>query len=1009
MISEPLRQAVENLDGDYEIIREIGRGATAIVYLLRDRGLERDVALKLIRGGLGADEEAVARLQREAHLVAQLHHPNIVKLYSSQRLPDGSVALLMEHVPGRNLKEILRAEGALPIPRVLEVMKDVASALAYAHRRRIVHRDVKPENIYIDEEVGAARLADFGVARPWDQDSRLTVPGASLGTPAYMSPEQIDGKEVDGRSDVYSLGLVAYEMILGRHPWEGENVFTTIFKQKNEDLPLDLPGLARWPGLRKVLQWCLDKDREARWGSADILLKELQEVTPLRRKDDPVQWEILPEPPSTRRRAEEPVGPESERDIDWGTIDWAELDEKSPPVVDPSILQESLGAPLPAIPEEDADAEPSPIPTPGPSTATGEPWPRALRSPAVWIVLALILVTGGYGGYRWALGSGRGSGGPGGSPGESAEGTAGPGGASLLVLSGGDARLPVGSNARLAIRASTADGTPITDSVVTFRVLEGQGTLDATEVRTGAGGIAETTVRLPTQAGEVLVEGSLRGFDTPGARFRISVLPGAPARASRIIGDGQAALPGALLPDFIGVRVWDQYGNLIPDVPVRFRVLDGDGLVQPRETRTDDVGRAFARWTLGPIAGPQTLAAIIPGAPDSLLSFQATAGAPDNAPDTASEPTPVTAPDSAPGIQSPSPPPPAAPLRVRSHPFAIGGSYVCGIMGPTLACRGIMDRGQGGGETVAGLRALAAGVSHGCGLQADGTAWCWGANESGQLGDGTTRDRNSAVKVDTDTRFSTLVGGLSHSCGLSADGGAYCWGRNLNGQLGDGSRTDRPRPAPVTGGQTFETITAGWNHTCGLTASGRAFCWGLNGQGELGDGTRVDRLAPTRVPGIFSALAAGSGHTCGIRGSGVLCWGSNDFGQLGNGSEGGEQVNPTLVVGLPSPPQTLAAGAVHTCALLENGSVYCWGQNLHGQLGDGTNENSATPERVAGALHFTSLFAGGAVTCGFVEDGSEYCWGMNQGGQLGDGTRVNRSTPVRVREAPDEPQPSPNS
>jgi len=1005
MISEPLRQAIKDLDGDYEIIREIGRGATAIVYLLRDRGLERDVALKLIRGGLGTDEEAVARLQREAHLVAQLHHPNIVKLYSSQRLPDGSVALLMEHVPGRNLKEILKAEGALPIPRVLEIMKDVASALAYAHRRRIVHRDVKPENIYIDEEVGAARLADFGVARPWDQDSRLTVPGASLGTPAYMSPEQIDGKEVDGRSDVYSLGLVAYEMILGRHPWEGENVFTTIFKQKNEDLPLDLPGLGRWPALKKVLQWCLDKDVEARWGSADILLKELQEVTPLRRKDDPVQWEILPDPPSARRTAEDSPGSESERDIDWGTIDWADLDDQTTPVVDPSILKESLGARLPALPDEDAEAEPAPVPAPAPSTAVVRSRSRALRSPAVWIVVVLILVAGGYGGYRWAFGTGGGSGGPGGSEGESAEGIGLPAGISLLVLSGGDARLPAGSTARLAVRASTADGTPMADSVVTFRVLEGQGTLEATQVQTGPGGVAETTLRLPTQAGNVMVEGALRGADSPGARFRISVLPGTPARASRIIGDGQAAPPGELLPDFIGVRVWDEYGNLIPDIPVRFQVLDGDGLVQPRETRTDDVGRAFARWTLGPLPGPQTLAAIIPGAPDSLLSFQATAGLPMS-PGTAEE----TPPDTLSDTQVPSPSPLSAPpVRVLSHLFAIGGSYVCGILGPTVACRGIMDRGQGGGETVTGLRALAAGVSHGCGLQGDGTAWCWGANESGQLGDGTTQDRDSAVKVATDTRFSTLVGGLSHSCGLSADGGAFCWGRNLNGQLGDGSRTDRSRPAPVAGDRTFETLTAGWNHTCGLNASGRAFCWGLNGQGELGDGTRVDRLVPTRVPGIFSALTAGSGHTCGIRGSSVLCWGSNDFGQLGNGNDGEAQIEPSPVLGLPSPPTTLAAGAVHTCALLEDGSVYCWGQNLHGQLGNGTNENSATPELVTGGMHFTSLFAGGAVTCGFVEDGSEYCWGMNQGGQLGDGTRVNRSTPVRVREEPDEPQPPPNS
>lgn len=997
MTNESVRQAIESLDGNYELIREIGRGATAIVYLLRDLDLERDVALKLIRGGLGVDEEAAARLRREAHLVAQLHHPNIVKLFSSQQLPDGSVVLMMEHVPGRNLKEILSAEGGLPIPRVLEIMKDVASALAYAHRRKIVHRDVKPENIYIDEEVGAARLADFGVARPWDQDSRLTVPGASLGTPAYMSPEQVDGKDVDGRSDVYSLGLVGYEMILGHHPWEGENVFTTIFKQKNEDLPMDLPGLDRYPALARVLQWCLQKDRDARWGSADILLKELQEVTPLRRKDDPVHWEILPESVRSRRRGEEPSTDEpfpedGEVEIDWSAIDWEALDPVDPPAAD-SPTEDEDGEDeggkvlLPSVLEEGETDE----------TARILGWdedtpPRGLRSPWIRtrILLGLsfiVLISGAYGGYRWlarpapegrvdSFIDGPGEGG-GLSP-----------GASLLVLRGGNIRAEVGSAVQLALRASNAQGEPLVDTLVLFRIVEGQGSLEGREVRTGEGGLAEVALQLPAQRGEVVVEANLPGSPTTWARFQVSVLPGAPASVTRITGDGQVGPPGAPLPDFVGVRVQDAFGNPLPDLPVRFQISSGGGLVQPRETRTDGVGRAFARWTLGPDTGSQALSVVVPWAPDSLVSFRATAAL-----STGSETT-SEAEASA----------PAPPLRVRSRAFVIGGSYVCGLRDESVACRGNMDRGQGGGESVPGLRALTAGVSHGCGLQGDGTAWCWGANESGQLGDGTTQDRDSAVRVDTDTRFSLLVGGLSHTCGLAADGGAFCWGRNLNGQLGDGSRTDRARPAPVAGGLTFETLMAGWNHTCGLTESGEAFCWGLNGSGQLGDGTRVDRLTPTPVPGTFQSLAAGASHTCGIRGTGVLCWGEDSFGQLGDGGEAREQTVPVPVVTLPSRPISLAAGAVHACALLQDGSIYCWGQNLHGQLGNGENENSLVPRRVAGNLRFNSVYAGGAVTCGFARDGAEYCWGLNQGGQLGDGTRVNRAIPVRVREEPDPPQ-----
>ena len=180
-----------------------------------------------------------------------------------------------------------------------------------------------------------------------------------------------------------------------------------------------------------------------------------------------------------------------------------------------------------------------------------------------------------------------------------------------------------------------------------------------------------------------------------------------------------------------------------------------------------------------------------------------------------------------------------------------------------------------------------------------------------------------------------------------------------------------------------------------MSAGGGLSCWGGNGQGQLGDGTRRDRLTPAPVPGSFRSVVTGSRHTCAISGGRVLCWGDNSFGQLGDGSRQA-RTEPAAVTGLPAAPVRLAAGAVHTCALLEGGTAWCWGQNLHGQLGDGTNENRAAPSQVAGELTFTSLFAGGALTCGFTTDGEQYCWGLNQAGQLGDGTRDNRASPTRV-------------
>ncbi|MGD8362126.1 MAG: hypothetical protein PVJ04_11930, partial [Gemmatimonadota bacterium] len=498
---------------------------------------------------------------------------------------------------------------------------------------------------------------------------------------------------------------------------------------------------------------------------------------------------------------------------------------------------------------------------------------------------------------------------------------------------------------------------------------------------TGPGGMAEAVLRLPDHAEQVVVEARIEGFPESSATFRIDALAGPPVSIASISGDGQTAALGETLPDPIGIAVRDGFGNPLRNTPVSFRILEGGGEVRPIQTVTDGQGRAFARWTLGGDPGSHRVAAMVLGMTDSLVTFQATAeGSVEPAAETDSseaQPAPV-------------------PARVLSQPFAIGGNHVCSLRNGTAICRGSLASGQGGGLSMR-FSALAEGVSHGCGLQQNGVAWCWGSNESGQLGDGSFQDRSSPVLVDPDLSFSLLVAGVSHTCGLDGRGTAFCWGRNLNGQLGDGSRSDRNRPAPVTGGTSFERLAAGWNHTCGLTAEGRVYCWGLNGDGQLGDGTRVDRLIPIRLPISFTSIAAGAAHTCGISRERVLCWGDNSSGQLGNGGAPEDQTSPAAVMQLPSsPPTMLAVGAVHSCALLTNGAAYCWGQNLHGQLGNGTTENSPVPVVVSGGLHFSRLYAGGGVTCGFTADGSQYCWGMNQVGQLGDGTRTNRSTPVLI-------------
>jgi TonB family protein len=260
---------LNELTGEYEIIGELGRGGTSIVYRARERELGREVAIKVVRSSHSDDTEAVARLAREAKLVAMLRHPNIVPLLSIRHLTDG-LALIMQHVPGRTLKRAIKEDGPMSVAMTEHVLREIGSALDYAHKKHgIVHRDIKPENIYLDEEVGRALLSDFGIARTTEGESNLTLVGTALGTPAYMSPEQIDGTALDGRSDLYSLGLVAHEMLSGQQPWAGNNLYTIIYKQKNEELPnlssfrSDIPGY-----LQRAVDGLLRKDADQRFADA---------------------------------------------------------------------------------------------------------------------------------------------------------------------------------------------------------------------------------------------------------------------------------------------------------------------------------------------------------------------------------------------------------------------------------------------------------------------------------------------------------------------------------------------------------------------------------------------------------------------------------------------------------------------------------------------------------------------------------------------------------------------
>jgi alpha-tubulin suppressor-like RCC1 family protein len=374
----------------------------------------------------------------------------------------------------------------------------------------------------------------------------------------------------------------------------------------------------------------------------------------------------------------------------------------------------------------------------------------------------------------------------------------------------------------------------------------------------------------------------------------------------------------------------------------------------------------------------------------------------------------------------------SAPLTVSAlvfASFAAGGAHTCALTAAGGAyCWGRAESGQlgvpvpsttcatdagsvacirtavpvGGGLTFA---SLAAGGAHTCGLTGDGTAYCWGSNASGQLGDNTTTRRTDPVAVITQVKFASLDLGEAHTCGLSGAGAAHCWGDNTRGQLGDATTVSRPVPGPVGGGHTFTQIAAGGfniGHTCALTADGTAYCWGDNEDGQLGIGsTDLDaHPIPAEVAGniVFASVTAGLGsHSCGRTAAGAAyCWGADVFGALGNGSAGASSL-PAPASGAHAFEQLVAGGFIgHTCALKDGGAAWCWGENERGQVGDGSTVDRFEPVEVTGGRVFGVIDAGYRHTCGRSLGGVIYCWGSGATGQLGLNSVESNSQPRKV-------------
>jgi len=533
----------------------------------------------------------------------------------------------------------------------------------------------------------------------------------------------------------------------------------------------------------------------------------------------------------------------------------------------------------------------------------------------------------------------------------------------------------------VAVAVQDASGNTVTTSAMAVNISIStnptNATLNGVTTVVAVNGIATFSGLIINRAGTgYVLTAAAQGFGSAASQS-FNILPG-PAAKLAFTNQPSVVAPGVTMNPAVVVEVQDVGGNRIPSATPFITLSIG---TNPSGATLS--GNTTVRAANG-IATFDNLSIDKPGADIILVASAADLAGGTSAPFTIRELLKFTA-------------------------ITAGYFHSCGISpGGSTFCWGSNSSGQLGSvesNTIAisakavsgglGFATITGGRDHTCGLTPTGVAYCWGANDLGAIGNpGATGVGPSAVAGDL--TFGWISAGYDHTCGVTTTGAGYCWGSNSFGELGINSSDRKAVPTAVAGGLSFTSINAGRDFSCGVTTASVAYCWGSNDGGWLGDGTTARRTIPTKVSSslVFSSVAAGGFHSCGLTIAGAAyCWGSNGYGQLGNPASGGQSNVPVAVSG-DLVFVTLSVGNRHNCGITADGRAWCWGDNVDGNLGDGTFTTRSTPVGVSGGLTFVSISAGRFHTCAVTTNNEGYCWGQST---LGGGTSATSNVPVRVQ------------